>query len=58
MSEQVVTGGLKNFTYNKNVELRLDDERKNDIKEAYNKYYEACQRYSTYKEHNNQTTCS
>ena len=40
MSEQVVTGGLKNFTYTKNVELKLDDERKRDIKEAYDKYYE------------------
>ena len=40
MAEQVLTGGVKSFSYNKQVELRLDDERKKDIKEAYNKYYE------------------
>ena len=40
MSEQVVTGGLKTFNYGKDVELRLDDERKKDIKEAYDKYYQ------------------
>ena len=40
MSEQVVTGGLKSFSYNKNVELKLDDERKREIREGYNKYYE------------------
>ncbi len=40
MAEQVLTGGVKSFSYNKEVELRLDDERKKDIREAYNKYYE------------------
>ena len=44
MSEQVVAGGLKSFNYNKNVELKLDDERKKDIKEGYEKYYKKRER--------------
>ena len=40
MAEQVLTGGVKSFNYNKQAELKLDDERKKDIKEAYDKYYQ------------------
>ena len=40
MPEQVSTGGLKTFDYNKNINLVLDDERKRDINEAYDKYYQ------------------
>ncbi len=44
MAESVATGGLKSFTYGKNVTLKLDDERKRDIKEGYNEYYERKER--------------
>ena len=40
MTEQVLTGGVKIFSYNRGERLKLDDERKRDIKEAYEKYYE------------------
>ena len=37
MVSEFQTGGLKSFSSNK--ELRIDDERKTDINEAYKKYY-------------------
>ncbi|MBS3090046.1 hypothetical protein J4461_04200 [Candidatus Pacearchaeota archaeon] len=35
MSEEVITGGLKSFRYPKGEQLRLSDEKKREINEAY-----------------------
>ncbi|MCX8159271.1 MAG: hypothetical protein N3D20_03250 [Candidatus Pacearchaeota archaeon] len=44
MAEEVYSGGLKGFRYDKNTNYKLDNERKNEIEEAYKNYYERKER--------------
>lgn len=40
MAEEVSTGGLKSFRYGKGKDLKMSNEQKKEIDEAYGKYYE------------------
>ena len=40
MAERVSTGGNVSFEYKKGKDIKLDEERKQDIKKGYEKYYE------------------
>lgn len=47
MAERVATGGLKTFHYGRDHSPKLDEERKKEIRDAYEHYYERKRRERT-----------